>query len=101
MDILLKPIVRTFPHILLNTTQLLCEIATIIVPDNSILASLDITSLYTNIPIDEGIQIILKHLDDAKQSHYPPLELLKEILKFILKYNCFTFCDLSFYRYKT
>jgi len=96
IDILLKPIVKTFPHILPNTTQLLLDIETIIVPDHAIIASLDVTSLYTNIPTDEGIEIILKYLDNYKEPHYPPIELLKQILIFVLKYNCFIFCDLFF-----
>ena len=55
MDMLLKPIVRTFPQILLNTTQLLVEIETLELPDNSLLASLDVTALYPSIPTEEAI----------------------------------------------
>ena len=57
IDILLKPIVRTFPHILSNTTELLLDIENITVPDHAIIATLDVTSLYTNIPTDEGIDL--------------------------------------------
>jgi len=72
------------------------EIETTTIPDHSVLASLDVTSLYTNIPTEEGIQIILRYLDNFKQPHYPPVEFLQELLNFVLKYNCFIFCDLFF-----
>ena len=96
MDILLKPIVKTFPQILLNTTQLLLEIETLNIPNDSFLASLDVSALYTNIPTEESIDIIIKYLEDYKQPHHPPIQLLKEILNFILKYNCFSFCNLFY-----
>lgn len=96
MDILLKPIVKTIPHILTNSTQLLQELDTLTIPDNSILASLDVSSLYTNIPIDEAIDIVLNYLKDIKSPHQPPIELLREILNFILKCNCFSFCNLFY-----
>ncbi|XP_065893417.1 uncharacterized protein [Dysidea avara] len=96
MDILLKPIVKTIPHILTNSTQLLQELTPMKVPDNTILTSLDVSSLYTNIPTEEAIEIILKYLEEAETPQQPPLQLLREILNFILKYNCFTFCNLSF-----
>jgi len=90
MDILLKPI--TIPQILTNSTQLsqetnstqlLQEIETITIPENTILASLHVSSLYTNILIDEAIEIALEYL--KKEA---PLQAL---LNFILKCNCFTF----------
>ena len=52
-------------------------------------------SLYTNIPNDEAIQIVLKYTEDFDQPNYPPTIILGE-LRFILKYNCFTFCNLLF-----
>jgi len=85
MDILLKPIVKTIPQILSNSAQLLQELPTITIPENTILVSLDVSSLYSNIPTKEAIEVILRFLKEAETPQQPPLQLLREILNFILK----------------
>ena len=96
MDLLLKPIVKNIPQILTNSTEFLRELQAITIPDNTILASLDVSSLYTNIPTDEAIDIVLKYLEETQSPQQPPNQLPRELLNFILKCNCFTFCNLFY-----
>ena len=56
VDFHLKPLVCTIPSYVKDTTDFLNKLtATDNLPDNALLVSLDVTSLYTNIPHDEGI----------------------------------------------
>ena len=41
------------------------------IPHNAIMVSLDVTSLYTNIPQDEGIETIYKAYETFYQSEAP------------------------------
>ena len=63
---------------------------------NTILVSLDVKSLYPNIPIDESVQVILKFIEEQHSPQHPPLCILKQLLIFVLHYNCFNFGDLFF-----
>ena len=58
-------------------------------PENSILASFDVTGLYTNIPQDEGLAIVSESLDNTKLPF--PKEFLVKLLELTLKYNIFEF----------
>ena len=46
LDNILKPIVKEIPHILSNSAELIRDLQTITVSENTILVSLDIVSLY-------------------------------------------------------
>ena len=56
-------------------------------PDNSILASIDVTGLYTNIPQDEGLDSVSEALDCAKLPF--PKEFLVKLLELISELNIF------------
>ena len=96
IDILLKPIVKEIPHILSNSTQLVKDLLTVNISNHTTLVSLDVTSLYPNIPITESIDIILKFIEDHNNPTHPPICIIKSLLSFVLKYNCFNFGDLFF-----
>lgn len=96
IDKLLKPIVETKQHILRNSTNVIIELEQLHLTDNSILVTADVKSLYPSIPIDESIEVILGYLEDQKDPTNPPIYVLKQILNYILHYNCFQFCDLHF-----
>ena len=59
---------------------------------NTILVSMDVTSLYTNIPQDEGITIVCEAYDKYHNNSPPiPSHYLKQILGLILRENSFQF----------
>ena len=96
IDNLLKPIVKEIPHILSNSSELIRDLLTIKCSSSSILATLDVNSLYPNIPIEESISIILNIIKEYNNPTYPPICILNKLLSFVLHYNCFNFGDLFF-----
>ena len=59
---------------------------------NAILVSMDVTSLYTNIPQDEGIIIVCEAFEKYYKNSPPiPSHYLKQILGLVLKENSFNF----------
>ena len=60
----LNPLVQTLPSYIKNTTHLLNKLKDLdVLPPNAILVTLDVSSLYTNIPTNEGIDACRKFLD--------------------------------------
>ena len=90
-----KPIVETSPSYIKDTTQFLKVIhGPKEMPKDTILATIDIKSLYNNIPHQEGMQYCL----EAIENHYKPktplsLKYLHQMLKFVLENNYFIFDD--------
>ena len=62
------------------------------VPKNAILVSMDMTSLYTNISQEEGVETVCKTYDSFYKGSPPiPTQYLKRALKLILQENSFEF----------
>ncbi|XP_071153604.1 uncharacterized protein [Mytilus edulis] len=59
-------------------------------PSDTTLVSMDVTSLYTNIPHADGIDAC-KEVWDSRPVKYPPTECLVKMLTLVLKKNNFTF----------
>ena len=60
------------------------------IPENSTLVTMDVTSLYTNIPHDDGMAACRK-IWEQRTDQEPPTECLVEMLTLVLKNNNFTF----------
>ena len=60
-------------------------------PEGTILATMDVTSLYTNIPNQEGLVSVAKSLHSHKASYQISNKGLLELLKLVLHCNNFTF----------
>ena len=58
VDSLLQPIIKEQQSYIKDTTQFINFIEGTRVPQNAVLVSMDVTSLYTNIPQEEGITTI-------------------------------------------
>ena len=60
----------------------------LVIEDGDILVTIDVTGLYTNIPVNEGIKackdILEKHSDDKEKN-----EFVIELLELVLKHNIF------------
>ena len=55
-------------------------------PDNALLATLDITGAYTNIPQEDGTQVLKEALDDTPKSDF-----IVKLMELLLKHNLFEF----------
>ena len=96
LDHYLKPIVQHLPSYIKDTDDFLKTVldTNTIIPPNSILVTLDVQSLYTNIPQDEGTRICLTALGNFYENRLPlPLGHLRQMFHYILKYNYFGFND--------
>ena len=92
VDTLLQPIMKKQQSYIKDTTQFINVIEGTRVPQNAILVSMDVTSLYTNIPQEEGITTIC-HAYDTFYTATPPIptHYLREMLRLILQENSFQF----------
>ena len=92
LDKLLQPIALKQETYLKDATDLINFIERTRVPKNAILVSMDVTSLYTNIPQEEGIETVCKAYDAFYKEETPiPTEYIKRALKLILQENSFEF----------
>ena len=92
VDRLLQPIAQIQESYLKDTTHFIRFIESIRVPRNAFLVSMDVTSLYTNIPQEEGITIVCNAYENF-HAQKPPIatKFLREMLSLILKENSFQF----------
>ena len=74
LDYYLKPIVQNLPSYIRDIDDFLKTVLDMntTIPPNAILVTLDVRSLYTNIPQDEGTQICLSALETfiKTRSHF-------------------------------
>ena len=87
----LNPLVQTLPSYIKNTTHLLNKLKDLdVLPANAILITLDVSSLYTNIPTNEGIDACRKFLDQRTDKSVPT-ESICDLMRMILTMNNFVF----------
>ena len=92
VDSLLQPVAKVQKSYLKDTTEFIKLIERTKVPENIFVVSMDVTSLYTNIPQEKGITIVCNAYELFHENNPPiPTALLREILGLILKENSFQF----------
>ena len=86
VDTLLQPIMKEQQSYIKDTIQFINFIEGTTVPQNATLVSMDVTSLYTNIPQEEGITTIC-HTYDTLYTATPliPTHYLREMLRHITR----------------
>ena len=93
VDYILQPIAKSQKSYLKDTKDFINFVEKTKVPQNAIMVSLDVTSLYTNIPQEEGIETVCKAYETFYQRETPiPTNALRKMLRLILKENSFQFC---------
>ena len=94
LDHYLRPIVEKSNSYIKDTTHFLQKIFSIqdTIPPKAWLVTLDVKSLYTNIPQDEGIEICLNNLQSFYGDNLPlTINNFRQLMDFTLKGNFFTF----------
>ena len=92
VDHLIQPIAQQQASYLKDTTDFINFIERIKLPKSAILVSMDVTSLYTNIPQREGITTVCHAYEEFHQGNPPvPTRFLSEMLSLILQENSFQF----------
>ena len=92
VDKLLQPIAKQQKSYLKDSTDFINFIEQTKVPSDVMLVSMDVTSLYTNIPQEEGIQTVCRAYETFYSNKPPiPKALLEQALRLILQENSFQF----------
>ena len=92
VDHFIQPLVPTLQSYLRDSSYLLNIIGNLRLPDNAILATLDVTSLDTNIPNSEGIEAVAKFLyRNRTSSENPTNTSICKLLELVLTTNNFEF----------
>ena len=96
VDYHLQPLTTRIPSYVRDTTDFLNKLRELPpLPSGSLLVTLDVSSLYTNIPHDEGIKACEEALD-TRIDQSLPTEDLCHLIKLILTRNAFIFNE-AFY----
>ncbi|KAK3090867.1 hypothetical protein FSP39_015326 [Pinctada imbricata] len=90
LDYHLKDHVEKLPSYLKDTTDYIKKTPSQNLPTGTLLVTMDVTSLYTNIPHEEGIEACRK-VWDLRQNKRPSTESLVKLLERTLKLNNFMF----------
>ena len=98
VDFFLQPTVKALPSYVRDTTDFLSKLIHLgNLPDNCLLATLDVASLYTNIPNDQGLLAAKETLDRFRPiNEKPSTENLITLLEKVLKMNNFDFAGRHF-----
>ncbi|XP_045174540.2 uncharacterized protein LOC123535851 [Mercenaria mercenaria] len=93
LDYVLQPHMQSLPSYVKDTTDFLSKLKNCSLSSNSYLVTLDVTSLYTNIPHDEGIEACRFFLNRDKSLSDTSLsvESICKLIEFTLKNNHFQF----------
>ena len=90
-DFYLKPLASGLPSYIRDTTHFLCKLRDLpSLPEDALLVSLDVVSLYSNIPHSGGIEACRKALN-TRSIENPPTEDLCNLISLILTNNAFCF----------
>lgn len=87
----LKHLIRELPSFVLDSTDILRRLVNLTIPDDCVLAGVDVESLYSSIPHEVGIHAVSQWLDTHHSLAGPHNELLVELLEMVLKNNFFIF----------
>ena len=90
VDHLLQPIAMRQNSYIKDTTDFINFVQETTIPQDTILVSKDVTSLYENIPQDDGIQTVCNPYENFHNNN-PPSHYLKQMLGLILEENSFEF----------
>jgi len=94
---ILNPIAQAQPSYITGTKHFLQTLNSHkTIPNNAYLVTADVTSLYTNIPHEEGISTVMEALNTHREllpPNTPNNRIIKQFLNLILKHNYFDFMD--------
>ena len=90
----IKPLVPLAPSYIHDTPDFLRKLEDIKeqIPETAIIGTFDVSSLYTNIPFDEGITASCEALAQSGHTN-PPISDIKSLMSHVLTKNNFTFSD--------
>ena len=95
LDHWMKQAVVLLPTYISDTTHFIKTIENKKLEENILLCTIDVTNMYTNIPLDEGNQCALRALRQLKTSKHltemPDIPVLSDLLDMVTRNNVFEF----------
>lgn len=79
------------PSYIMDTNHFLREVSKLVLPAGAILVTLDVASLYTNIPHNDGIEAVMKAYKKAPPKINVKSEVLETLMRLVLEHNNFEF----------
>ena len=89
IDLILQPYAKNGKSFKQDTSDFIQKVQQIVINDDDWIFTMDVTSLYTNIPHTEGISIVRETIKDRVD--LPKNEYIIQLLNLVLKCNCFRF----------
>ena len=104
IDSFLKPAARKTKSYIKDTTDFINKTKAFLISQPTsdakiFLVTMDVTSLYTNIDHNEGIEAVSSHLEKRRNKKVPS-SLLAKLMKYILSSNTMSFCNRFFHQIK-
>ena len=95
---ILNPIVKRVKSYVKDSKHLVNIIESTTIQPSSLLVTMDVGSLYTNIPQDEGVEVALSYMEKYKEEvpFWLPPSVVREMFKYVLKHNIFNFNGKSY-----
>ena len=100
IDHVLQPLAQSYSDYLHNSTSLSLLLQNLSVPDDAILVTLDVNSLYPSIPQTEMLQIIYDEMVQHRHLLLFDPNLIIQLLHTNINYNYFEFASLIFQQIK-
>ena len=97
----LKPHIPKMQSYLKNSGDLISILENTPIPEPCTLATIDVKSLYLNIPHEEGIQAVLNRLystPEKTEKMSLPANVMSDLLRIVLEHNYFQFTDKMFHQ---
>ncbi len=95
LDFYLLPEVKKSPAYWKDTADTIRKIEGLVLPDNIIIASIDVVSMFTAVPQEEAYDVAMSTLAKINPTSYDPpmpsLAYMRKILKLVLYRNAFEF----------
>ena len=100
IDFVLQPLALSYPDYLHNSTALSLILQSLYVPDDAILVTTDVVSLYPSIPQTQCLEVVYNELHAHKHLLLFDPNLIIQLLQTNINYNYFTFDNLTFQQIK-
>ena len=100
IDHLLQPLAQSYPDYLQNSTELSLILKDLDVPDEAILVTMDVNSLYPSIPQTEMLHIIYTEMYKKRHLLLFDPNLIIQLLHTCINFNFFEFASLIFKQIK-
>ena len=96
IDHILQPLARSYPDFLYNSTALSQTLQNLHVPDDAILTTSDVKSLYPSIPRTEMLQVIYDEMQANRHLLLFDPNLIIQLLHTCINSNFFEFASMTF-----